>query len=50
MQTTARSSVSVDAKPAVVEHVDEPYAAVQEQLDLLPYLSKWATADHVITW
>jgi hypothetical protein len=33
MQTTARSCVSVDAKPTVFVHVDEPYAAVNEQLD-----------------
>jgi hypothetical protein len=33
MQTTAGSCVSVDAKPTVFVHVDEPYAAVQEQLD-----------------
>jgi hypothetical protein len=50
MTPGCRQLREVDAKPTVCEHVDEPYAAVQEQLDLLPYLSKWATADHVITW
>jgi hypothetical protein len=33
MSYDTQSSVPVDAKPTVSEHVDEPYAAVQEQLD-----------------